>query len=214
MFGTMKDKLQTAVNKNQKVIHRADNPINVQGGIAVLHGNIGTTSAVLKFSAVDPSVLVFRGKARIYNSQDDGWKALLRNEISPGDVVVIRYEGPKGSPGMPHLETFMAAVLGMGLGTKVALITDGRFSGATGGIAIGHVTPEAYEGGNLALLQDGDEITVDVQARKLTVKVTEEEFAERRKKFVPVHKPATGWLELFRQNVSSAHEGATIFRKL
>ena len=109
---------------------------------------------------------------------------------------MIRYEGPKGSPGMPHLETFMAAVLGMGLGTKVALITDGRFSGATGGIAIGHVTPEAYEGGNLALLQDGDEIT------------------ERRKKFVPVHKPATGWLELFRQNVSSAHEGATIFRKL
>lgn len=213
MFGSMKDKLQTAVNKNQKVIHSADNPINVQGGIAVLHGNIGTTSAVLKFSAVDPSILVFKGRARIYNSQDDGWKALLRNEIAPGDVVVIRYEGPKGSPGMPHLETFMAAVLGMGLGTRVALITDGRFSGATGGIAIGHVTPEAYEGGNLALLQDGDEITVDVQERKLTVEVTEEEFAERRQNFVPVHKPASGWLELFRQNVNSAHEGATIFRK-
>lgn len=212
MFGTLKDKLNAAVNKNKKVIHPADNPINMQGGIAVLHGNIGTTSAVLKFSAVDPSVLSFRGKARIFNSQDDGWNAMLKNEISPGDVVVIRYEGPKGSPGMPHLETFMAAVLGMGLGTRVALITDGRFSGATGGIAIGHVTPEAYEGGNIALLQDGDEIMVDVQERKLTAMVTEEEFAERRRKFVPVHKPATGWLELFRRNVNSAHEGATIFK--
>lgn len=212
MFGTLKDKLNAAVNKNKKVIHPADDPINMQGGIAVLHGNIGTTSAVLKFSAVDPSVLSFRGKARIFNSQDDGWNAMLKNEISPGDVVVIRYEGPKGSPGMPHLETFMAAVLGMGLGTRVALITDGRFSGATGGIAIGHVTPEAYEGGNIALLQDGDEIMVDVQERKLTAMVTEEEFAERRRKFVPVHKPATGWLELFRRNVNSAHEGATIFK--
>lgn len=212
MFGTLKDKLNAAVNKNKKVIHPADDPINMQGGIAVLHGNIGTTSAVLKFSAVDPSVLSFRGKARIFNSQDDGWNAMLKNEISPGDVVVIRYEGPKGSPGMPHLETFMAAVLGMGLGTRVALITDGRFSGATGGIAIGHVTPEAYEGGNIALLQDGDEIMVDVQERKLTAMVTEEEFAERRRNFVPVHKPATGWLELFRRNVNSAHEGATIFK--
>ncbi len=213
MFGTMKEKLQKAVNKNRKVIRPVDAPINAQGGIAVLHGNIGTISAVLKFSAVDPSVLVFRGKARVYNSQDDGWNAMLKNEIRPGDVVVIRYEGPKGSPGMPHLETFMAAVLGKGLGTEVALITDGRFSGATGGIAIGHVTPEAYEGGNIALLQDGDEIIVDVRERKLSALVTDEEFARRRKTFVPVHKPASGWLELFRRNVNSAHEGATIFRQ-
>lgn len=212
MFGSMKEKLEKAVNRNPGMIHPVYTPIDTQGGLAVLHGNIGTVSAVLKFSAVDPSVLFFRGKARVFNSQDEGWNAMLKNEIESGDVVVIRYEGPKGAPGMPHLETFMAAVLGKGMGKSIALVTDGRFSGATGGIAVGHVTPEAYEGGNIALLQDGDMISVNVRERKLMAEVTEEEFSRRRIKFSPVYKPASGWLELFRQNVNSAHEGATIFR--
>ena len=168
-------------------------------------------SAVLKFSAVDASVRTFVGKAKVYNSQDDSWNALLRDEIRAGDVVVIRYEGPKGAPGMPHLETFMAAVLGKGLGTKIALITDGRFSGATGGIAIGHVAPEAYEGGNIALIEDGDEIAIDIENRALNVNVSEEELARRRGRFQRMEKPAAGWLGLYREKTLSAHEGATIY---
>jgi dihydroxy-acid dehydratase len=213
MFGTMKEKLEKAVNRNPAVIHPVNNPISSQGGLAVLHGNIGTKSAVVKFSAVDASVCNFRGKIKVYDSQDDGWNAMLKDEISPGDVVVIRYEGPKGAPGMPHLETFMAAVLGKGLGTKIALVTDGRFSGATGGIAIGHVTPEAYEGGNIALLRDGDIITIDVEARSLMAEVSDEEFERRKREFKPVEKPSSGWLRIFKQCTNSAHEGATIFNK-
>lgn len=128
-----------------------------------------------------------------------------------GDVVVIRYEGPKGSPGMPHMETFMAAVLGKGLGSKIALVSDGRFSGATGGLAIGHVSPEAYEGGNLALIQNGDIIHVDIENRKLWADVSDEEFAARRESWSPVEKPSTGWLRLYRKNTTSAHQGATVY---
>lgn len=181
------------------------------GGLAVLHGNIGTDSAIVKFSAVAESAWIFDGPAKCYDSQDDAWHAILKDEIEAGDVVVIRYEGPKGSPGMPHMETFMAAVLGKGLGEKLALVSDGRFSGATGGLAIGHVSPEAYEGGNLALIQDGDMIHIDIRARKLTVDVSEEEFERRRKDWKPVEKPAMGWLKLYKNNCTSAHRGATIY---
>ena len=177
----------------------------------MLHGNLGTESAVLKFSAVDPSVRKFCGKARVFNSQDESWNAMLRDEIKAGDVVVIRYEGPKGAPGMPHLETFMAAVLGKGLGTRIALITDGRFSGATGGIAIGHVCPEAYDGGNIALIRDGDEIEIDIANRKLDLHVSDDELTRRRTAFAPVEKPSTGWLKLYKNAVSSAHCGASIY---
>jgi dihydroxy-acid dehydratase len=121
------------------------------------------------------------------------------------------HEGPKGSPGMPHMETFMAAVLGKGLGTKIALVSDGRFSGATGGLAIGHVSPEAYEGGNIAFIKNGDVIHIDIEARSLAVDVGEEEFQKRREGFAPLVKPATGYLALYRKNTTSAHRGATIF---
>jgi dihydroxy-acid dehydratase len=211
MFGTIGDKAKLAENKDMNVIHSVENPIHEQGGLAVLHGNIGTDSAIVKFSAVDPAAWKFSGPAKCYDSQDDAWNAILRDEIVAGDVVIIRYEGPKGSPGMPHMETFMAAVLGKGLGSRLALVSDGRFSGATGGLAIGHVSPEAYEGGNLALIKDGDMIYIDVEARMLTVDVTEAEFADRRKRFEPVHKPAKGWLNLYRKNCTSAHRGATVF---
>ena len=211
MFGTIRQKAELAENLDTDVIHPVAEPISEQGGLAVLHGNIGTDSAIVKFSAVAESAWIFDGPAKCYDSQDDAWHAILKDEIEAGDVVVIRYEGPKGSPGMPHMETFMAAVLGKGLGEKLALVSDGRFSGATGGLAIGHVSPEAYEGGNLALIQDGDMIHIDIRARKLTVDVSEEEFERRRKDWKPVEKPAMGWLKLYKNNCTSAHRGATIY---
>ena len=211
MFGTIRQKAELAENMDTDVIHPVAEPISEQGGLAVLHGNIGTDSAIVKFSAVAESAWIFDGPAKCYDSQDDAWHAILKDEIEAGDVVVIRYEGPKGSPGMPHMETFMAAVLGKGLGEKLALVSDGRFSGATGGLAIGHVSPEAYEGGNLALIQDGDMIHIDIRARNLTVDVSEEEFERRRKDWKPVEKPAMGWLKLYKNNCTSAHRGATIY---
>ena len=211
MFGTIRQKAELAENMDTDVIHPVAEPISEQGGLAVLHGNIGTDSAIVKFSAVAESAWIFDGPPKCYDSQDDAWHAILKDEIEAGDVVVIRYEGPKGSPGMPHMETFMAAVLGKGLGEKLALVSDGRFSGATGGLAIGHVSPEAYEGGNLALIQDGDMIHIDIRARKLTVDVSEEEFERRRKDWKPVEKPAMGWLKLYKNNCTSAHRGATIY---
>ena len=211
MFGTIRQKAELAENMDTDVIHPVAEPISEQGGLAVLHGNIGTDSAIVKFSAVAESAWIFDGPAKCYDSQDDAWHAILKDEIEAGDVVVIRYEGPKGSPGMPHMETFMAAVLGKGLGEKLALVSDGRFSGATGGLAIGHVSPEAYEGGNLALIQDGDMINIDIRARKQTVDVSEEEFERRRKDWKPVEKPAMGWLKLYKNNCTSAHRGATIY---
>lgn len=208
LFTSMKDRVEKASNYDEKVIHHVSNPINNKGGLAILKGNIGN-SAIVKFSAVDPNVWHFKGKARIYESQNDAWEAALNNEIKPGDVVVVRYEGPKGSPGMPHIETFMAAILGKGLGDKVALITDGRFSGATGGLAIGHVTPEAYEGGNIALIKNGDEIEIDIQSRSMTLNVSEEELNKRRNNFKPIIKPSIGWLNIYRENCSSSEFGAT-----
>lgn len=211
MFGTIAEKAAIAENKNPDVIHSVSDPIYEQGGLAVLHGNIGTDSAIVKFSAVDPAAWKFSGPAKVYESQDDAWHAILRDEIGAGDVVIIRYEGPKGSPGMPHMETFMAAVLGKGLGKDIALISDGRFSGATGGLAIGHVSPEAYEGGNLALIHNGDRVNIDIEAGTLNVDVSEEELAHRKESWTPVVKPATGWLQLYRKQCTSAHRGATVY---
>lgn len=211
MFGTLADKIAVSENKNTEVIHTCDAPIHNEGGLAVLHGNIATDSAIVKFSAVDNRARKFTGKAKVYESQDDAWHAILDDEIVAGDVVVIRYEGPKGSPGMPHMETFMAAVLGKGLGADIALVSDGRFSGATGGLAIGHISPEAYEGGNISLLQNGDVITIDIEARTLVANVSDEEFEKRRKEWKPLIKKATGWLGLYRKNTTSAHRGATVY---
>lgn len=211
MFGTIDDKIALSQNLNKDVIRPVTNPIYEQGGLAVLSGNIAADSAIVKFSAVEKSAWQFTGPAKVYDSQDDAWNAILRDEIVTGDVVVIRYEGPKGSPGMPHMETFMAAVLGKGLGTKIALVSDGRFSGATGGLAIGHVSPEAYEGGNIAFIRNGDKIHIDIEKRILMVDITDEEFEERKKGWEPIDKPATGWLKLYRKNTTSAHKGATVY---
>ncbi len=211
LFGTLEDKAKLAVDVDHSIIHPVSDPIHQQGGLAILKGNIGTESAVVKFSAVAEDVWTYSGPAKCYDSQDEAWEALLRDDIKAGEVVVIRYEGPKGSPGMPHMETFMAAVLGKKMGSKLALVSDGRFSGATGGLAVGHVSPEAYDGGNIALIRDGDIITIDIPNRKLMLQVSDEELAERKKTWKPVKKPATGWLELYRRHCTSAHYGATLF---
>ena len=194
-----------------EVIRPRSKAIMEQGGIAVLHGNLCPESAIVKFSAVDPSVWKFKGPAHVYESQDDAWQSILKDEIQPGEVVVIRYEGPKGSPGMPHMETFMAAVLGKNMGTKIALVSDGRFSGATGGLAIGHVSPEAYFGGPIALIENGDLIEIDIPGRSLKLLVDEETLAARKQNWQRVEKPAKGWLKLYREQTSSAHEGASVF---
>ena len=211
LFGCLAEKAACIIDVDHSVIRPVSDPIHEQGGLAVLNGNLGTDSAVVKFSAVSPDVWKFSGPARCYDSQDDAWEAILKDEIKPGDVVVIRYEGPKGSPGMPHMETFMAAVLGKKMGTKIALVSDGRFSGATGGLAIGHVSPEAYEGGPIALIRNGDRVSIDIEARSLFLHVSEEELAERKKTWKRVSKPATGWLQLYRRHCTSAHRGATVF---
>lgn len=177
----------------------------------VLHGNIGTGQRHRKVQRSRPCCLEIQRPSKCYDSQDDAWHAILRDEIVAGDVVVIRYEGPKGSRACHHMETFMAAVLGKVLGSRIALVSDGRFSGATGGLAIGHVSPEAYEGGNLALLRNGDMVHIDIEARTLTVEVSDEEFNARKALWKPVVKPATGWLRLYRKECTSAHRGATVY---
>ncbi len=211
MFGKLIDKIKKAENKDSEVIRSVKNPINEQGGLAVLSGNIAKDSAIVKFSAVKKEAWKFRGPAKVYNSQDEAWNAILKDEIVEGDVVVIRYEGPKGAPGMPHMETFMAAVLGKKLGTKIALVSDGRFSGATGGVAIGHISPEAYDGGNIAFIRDGDIINIDIEGRRLEVELEDKILSERKKGWKPIEKEAYGWLRLFQKNVTSAHNGATVF---
>ncbi|MFA7119547.1 MAG: dihydroxy-acid dehydratase, partial [Sphaerochaetaceae bacterium] len=211
MFGTVKEMSMGKTSLDHKVIFTCDDPINIHGGLAVLKGNIATDSCIVKFSAVPKESWKFSGPAKVYESQDEAWHAILENKIVSGDVVVIRYEGPKGSPGMPHMETFMAAVLGKKMGSSLALVSDGRFSGATGGLAIGHVSPEAYVGGNIAFIKDGDLIHIDIENRSLMVDVSEEEFARRRKDWHPVEKPAKGYLALYRKMTSSAHNGASIY---
>jgi len=212
--GILEDILKNVENKNEDVIRSVDNPISSDGGLAVLRGNLASDSAIVKFSAVPEKAWAFKGRAKVYDSEMEGWSALLRDEIVKGDVVIIRYEGPKGSPGMPHLETFMAAVLGKGLGSDVALITDGRFSGATGGLAIGHVVPEAYEGGTIALVENGDEISIDIRKRSLILHVDESILEKRKENFRPIEKDCFGYLKLYKKMTSSASKGASIFYEL
>jgi dihydroxy-acid dehydratase len=211
MFGTVEQMALGRTSIDQNVIHSCADPIHPHGGLAVLKGNIAPESCIVKFAAIPRGLWSFSGKAKVYESQDDAWHAMLNDEIMAGDVVVIRYEGPKGSPGMPHMETFMAAVLGKKMGSDIALVSDGRFSGATGGLAVGHVSPEAYDGGPIAFIENGDIIHIDIEHRLLTVEVSEEEFASRRKGWKPIEKPASGYLALYRKMTSSAHSGASIY---
>jgi dihydroxy-acid dehydratase len=211
MFGSIAEKASLGENKDSSIIHPVSDPILEKGGLAILHGNIGTLSAIVKFSAVDSANWTFSGPARIFESQEEGYNACLNDEIKKGEVIIVRYEGPRGSPGMPHLSSFMGVVIGKGFGSDVALITDGRFSGSTSGLAIGHVSPEAYEGGNIALLKEGDIIDIDIVSRTMNARVSDKEFEDRRKNWKPVEKPSTGWLKFFKEHTRSTHYGAGIY---
>ncbi|KAA0257999.1 dihydroxy-acid dehydratase [Deferribacter autotrophicus] len=210
---TVKEIAKSAIVFNEDVIRPIDNPYHKEGGIAVLKGNIAPDGCVVKQSAVDPEMLEFTGKAKVFDSEEEAMDAIMGGKIQNGDVVVIRYEGSKGGPGMREMLAPTAAIAGLGL-NKVALITDGRFSGGTRGPCIGHISPEAAEGGVIALIQEGDEIYINIRERKIELLVSDTELEERKKKWVkPEPKIKTGYLYKYALNVSSAAEGA-IFKKL
>ena len=194
-----------------EVIHSVENPYNKTGGIAILTGNIAPDCSVVKESAVAPEMLVHSGPARVYDSEDAAIEAIVGKKIKSGDVIVIRYEGPKGGPGMREMLNPTSVLAGMGLDKEVALLTDGRFSGATRGACIGHISPEAFEGGNIGLIEEGDIINIDIPARQLNVALSDEELALRRAKWQrPEPKVKTGYLARYAALVSSAAKGAIL----
>ncbi len=207
---TVGENIAHAVNLDPEVIRPVENPYSKTGGIAVLRGNIAPDSCVVKRSAVAPEMLKHSGPARVFDCEDDAIVAIKGGKIVDGDVVVIRYEGPKGGPGMREMLNPTSAIAGMGLGSTVALITDGRFSGASRGASIGHVAPEAAVGGPIALIQEGDIIDIDINANTINARVSDEEFAHRKKTWKPRINEAKGYLARYRQLVTSAPEGAIL----
>ncbi|KPV45743.1 dihydroxy-acid dehydratase [Alicyclobacillus ferrooxydans] len=196
---------------NEQVIHPRHNPYSSVGGLSILYGNIAPDGAVIKVGAVDPGIETFEGEAIIFNSQEDAQAGIDDGTVREGHVVVIRYEGPKGGPGMPEMLAPTSSIVGRGLGKQVALITDGRFSGATRGIAVGHISPEAAEGGPIALLQNGDRIVIDLPNRTINVLLSDEELAARRndlQSFEP--KVKTGYLARYTKLVTSANTGGVL----
>ncbi|MBZ3935183.1 dihydroxy-acid dehydratase [Methanimicrococcus blatticola] len=195
---------------NQKVIQTVDNPVHKEGGIAILKGNLAPDGSVVKQAAVSDKMMVHTGPARVYDSEEDAMSAIMEGIVKAGDVVVIRYEGPRGGPGMREMLSPTAAIAGLGLIESVALVTDGRFSGGTRGPCIGHVSPEASEGGPIGLVEDGDMIEIDIPNRKLNVLVDDKVLEERKKSFKPVEKPVDGYLKKYRRTVRSANHGAIV----
>ncbi len=208
---TVGENIKDCVNKNPEVIRPIENPYSQTGGIAILRGNLAPDSAVVKRSAVAEEMMVHEGPARVFDCEEDAIKAIKGGEIKAGDVVVIRYEGPKGGPGMREMLNPTSAIAGMGLGSSVALITDGRFSGASRGASIGHVCPEAAVGGPIALVKEGDIIKINIPENQLQLMVSEEELAERKKNWRP-KKPeiTTGYLARYASLVTSAERGAIL----
>ena len=208
---TVGENIANAVNLDPETIRPIDNPYMATGGIAVLFGNLAPNGCVVKQSAVAPEMMRHSGPARVFNSEEEAIAVIYAGGIKPGDVVVIRYEGPKGGPGMREMLNPTSAICGMGLGERVALITDGRFSGATRGAAIGHVCPEAAMGGNIALVEEGDQIAIDIPGHKVDLLVCDEELAQRRAKWVcPEPKVKTGYLARYAKMVAPACEGAVL----
>ncbi len=208
---TLGESIANAKNLNPEVIRPVDNPYSKTGGLAVLKGNIAPDGSVVKRSAVVPEMLVHEGPARVFDSEDDAIAAIKGGKIVPGDVVVIRYEGPKGGPGMREMLNPTSAIAGMGLGSSVALITDGRFSGASRGASIGHVSPEAAVGGPIALIEEGDIISIDIPGLSMNVKVSDEELAKRKEKWQPREpQVTTGYLKRYMSMVTSGNMGAIL----
>ena len=207
---TVGENIKNCVNKNPEVIRPVENPYSATGGIAVLRGNLAPDSYVVKRSAVVPEMLVHEGPARVFDCEDDAIAAIKGGKIVAGNVVVIRYEGPKGGPGMREMLNPTSAIAGMGLGSSVALVTDGRFSGASRGASIGHVCPEAAAGGPIGLVQEGDIIAIDINANTINMKVSDEELERRRANWTPKKTEATGYLKRYAQLVTSADKGAVL----
>ena len=210
---TMAENIKGCINKNTDIIRPIDQPYSETGGIAVLKGNLAPDRCVVKRSAVAKEMLVHKGPAKVFNSEEEAIAAITGGKIVKGDVVVIRYEGPAGGPGMREMLSPTSAIAGMGLDKDVALITDGRFSGATRGAAIGHVSPEAVNGGTIAYVQDGDIISIDIPNHSIQLEVSDEELAERKKATkILVKENLTGYLKRYSKMVSSADQGAIINR--
>ena len=208
---TLGETIEPAKNLNENIIRTVENPFSNEGGLAVLYGNIAPNGSIVKTGAVAENMLYHKGPARIYESQDDAIKAIHDGKVQPGDVVVIRYEGPKGGPGMPEMLAPTSAIMGMGLGSKVALITDGRFSGGTRGACIGHISPEAASGGPIAIIKEKDEIEIDIANRKINLNIDQKTFDFRMKsieKFEP--KINKGYLGRYARLVTSANTGAVL----
>ncbi|MCQ2468220.1 MAG: dihydroxy-acid dehydratase [Ruminococcus sp.] len=208
---TVGENIAGCINRDPEIIRPIDDPYSETGGIAVLKGNLAPDRCVVKRSAVAPEMLVHKGKARVFDSEEEAIKVIYGGGINPGDVIVIRYEGPAGGPGMREMLAPTSAIQGAGLGSSVALITDGRFSGATRGAAIGHVSPEAVSGGTIAYVKDGDMISIDIPNYSINLEVSDEELAERRKT-MPIKKKdnITGYLKRYADMVSGADKGAII----
>ncbi|XBG73744.1 dihydroxy-acid dehydratase [Enterococcus cecorum] len=205
---TIRENVKDAKINNPEVIRSKENPYSPVGGLSILYGNIAPDGSVIKVGGVDPDIKSFTGKAICFNSHDEAVAAIDDGRVQKGHVVVIRYEGPKGGPGMPEMLAPTSSIVGRGLGREVALITDGRFSGATRGIAVGHISPEAVAGGPLALVEDGDEITIDLTNRTLNLLVSEEELAKRRENLPKFEfKVKKGWLARYTALVTSANTG-------
>lgn len=209
---TMHETIARAHVKDSGIIRPLSAPYSPYGGLAILKGNLAADGAVVKKSAVDEKMYRHTGPARVFDSEEEAMQAISSGRIRKGDVVVIRYEGPMGGPGMREMLSPTSAIVGAGLGADVALITDGRFSGATRGAAIGHVCPEAAAGGLIGLVREGDLIEIDIPACKIELKVSEKEIERRRKNFVPALRPVEGYLKRYREMVSSASEGAVFKR--
>ena len=207
---TVAENIAGCVNQNPDVIRPIDNPYSETGGIAVLRGNLAPEGSVVKRSAVAPEMLVHEGPARVFECEEDAQEAINAGQIHPGDVVVIRYEGPKGGPGMREMLNPTSAIMGMGLGSSVALITDGRFSGATRGACIGHVSPEAASGGVIGVVREGDRIRIDIPAHTLELKVDAAELEARMQAFTPQKKELSGYLKRYAALVSSGASGAVL----
>jgi dihydroxy-acid dehydratase len=209
--GTQEQRVEQAASADGEVIRTVENPFRQTGGLAILKGNIAEEGAVVKRGAIEESMMLFRGKAKVFDSEQEAVDAILGNKITAGDVVVIRYEGPKGGPGMPEMLAPTAAIAGMGLDGSVALVTDGRFSGASRGAAVGHVSPEAASGGLIGVVQDGDEILIDIVAGKLTLCVDDAILAERKANHTPKIKESFGgYVGRYAKIVTSAHTGAIL----
>ena len=210
-MNTLGDNILQSFNKNKNVIRTVGNAFSNEGGLAILFGNIAPEGSIVKTAAVNPVMLKHTGPARIYESQEDAVEGIMNSEVQDGDVVVIRYEGPKGGPGMPEMLSPTSAIMGMGLGSKVALITDGRFSGGTRGACVGHISPEAASGGPIAVIQDGDFIKIDIKDRSINLEISKKEFKNRLKNLPKFEfKIKNGYLGRYARMVTSANRGAVL----